>query len=222
MHTLRLFEPYRLPAIQRLLEAIGHLPHLKSISIIVWRDGFSASLIEEIAAALPALEHLELAVESESLFWWSSNLVRASSRITIAQADRLLGQTKLAHSIGQFKHLKSLTWNHQSYQTITIPSHSRQFKSDARIIASHSSSLLKICWVNEEQYVYRETTSDAWKWSGVGIQDESISPVILEEGSEKGSSGSRLLNMMMRSASTDDVALGEGEKTEEDSWGSFD
>ena len=72
-----MFEPFRLHAAQRLLATISHLPHLKSFSIIIWKDSFGPSVVLEIAAALPLLEHLEIAVESETLFWWTSHLVRS-------------------------------------------------------------------------------------------------------------------------------------------------
>lgn len=158
-----------------------------------------------MAAALPLLEHLEIAVESESLFWWTSNLVRSlphsrlrKSRIEI---DDSTTQSKFAIAFGEFKHLKSLVWNHLAYQTLTIPPNSHQFKTAARSIAVHTPSLRKISWVNEDHHVVRDSEVEGWRWNESGsfavISPEEISEE--EKGKEKErrrSSGAGLLGMM--------------------------
>lgn len=76
--SMRLSEAHQLDSIHAdVLPAIERLPHLRSLSLLVWRSRhFDPAFINKLADKFPLLEELGIGIETEGLHWWAGNLVR--------------------------------------------------------------------------------------------------------------------------------------------------
>ncbi|BGP41265.1 hypothetical protein JCM10450v2_005307 [Rhodotorula kratochvilovae] len=164
LRTLRLCEPFVLSDVRTsILPALAHLPQLRHLTIFVWHSrDFGPALLADVHGAMPELEELGIALDSEALAWWPGSL------------------SAYAPPLARFRSLRTFTWNYSPYADLT-PTSMRSYALPlvARALLPPLPALAQLRWFGEEVYC-RPLDVDAppsagreWAWS----DDERVRPV---------------------------------------------
>lgn len=91
LRSLTLSEPHQFETLSAdILPAFANLPHLTSLSFLVWRSrAFNPAFITGLAEKFPHLTELSIGLETEALHYWAGSLVRPSVSPLPVNADVL-------------------------------------------------------------------------------------------------------------------------------------
>ncbi|GAA5855185.1 hypothetical protein JCM9279_007582 [Rhodotorula babjevae] len=106
LRSLRLVEPYFLSDVRTgLLPTLALLPQLRHFAIFIWTSrNFGPSFFGDIHEAMPDLDELGVALDSECLTWWPGSLASYGEHLK------------------RFRNLRSFTWNYAPYADLDFPS----------------------------------------------------------------------------------------------------
>ncbi|GAA5907529.1 hypothetical protein JCM8208_001406 [Rhodotorula glutinis] len=106
LRSLRLVEPFLLNDVRSiLLPTFALLPQLRHFAIFIWNSrDFGPSFFGEIHEAMPELDELGVALDSECLTWWPGSLA------------------SYAGHLERFRNLRVFTWNYTPYADLDFPS----------------------------------------------------------------------------------------------------
>ncbi|GAA6055871.1 hypothetical protein JCM3770_001533 [Rhodotorula araucariae] len=164
LRTLRLCEPFVFSDVRTtLLPALAHLPQLRHFTMFVWHSrDFGPALLADVHDAMPELEELGIALDSEALAWWPGSL------------------SAYAAPLARFRSLRTFTWNYSPYADLT-PTSMRSYTLPlvGRSLLPPLRALEQLRWFGEEVYC-RPLDADRpegrrgeWAWS----DDPRVRPV---------------------------------------------